>query len=248
MGLTNDERSSLVELRLEKAKRFIAEAEQMLSMGLWDLAANRFYYSCFHAAQALLIHYGLSAHTHAGTLGVFGMNFVKTGKNPCLFLSSFRLRLRHHFRLFFRQFISSDMMIFQIDMVQRKGERLQRLLPYRRLQFAFPYHDGMPSHFSQPVQHLMVPLPVPPDLLHPEPGVRFRHNIIFASLMSVPEAPVHQNTGAIFPQHDVRLARQPRMIEPIPESPTPQKFPDKNLRLGIPAPYCCHIVMALFYG
>ena len=47
MGLTNDERSSLVELRLEKAKRFIAEAEQMLSMGLWDLAANRFYYSCF---------------------------------------------------------------------------------------------------------------------------------------------------------------------------------------------------------
>lgn len=52
MGLTNDERSSLVELRLEKAKRFIAEAEQMLSMGLWDLAANRFYYSCFHAAQA----------------------------------------------------------------------------------------------------------------------------------------------------------------------------------------------------
>lgn len=58
MGLTNDERSSLVELRLEKAKRFIAEAEQMLSMGLWDLAANRFYYSCFHAAQALLIHMG----------------------------------------------------------------------------------------------------------------------------------------------------------------------------------------------
>ena len=173
---------------------------------------------------------------------------LKIPWNPSLFLSSFRLRLRHHFRLFFRQFISSDMMIFQIDMVQRKGERLQRLLPYRRLQFAFPYHDGMPSHFSQPVQHLMVPLPVPPDFIHPEPGVRFRHHIIFAPLMSVPEASVHQNTGAIFPQHDVRLARQPRMIEPIPESPTPQKFSDKNLRFGIPASYCRHIVMALFYG
>ena len=37
MGLTNDERSSLVELRLEKAKRFIAEAEQMLSMEFWQL-------------------------------------------------------------------------------------------------------------------------------------------------------------------------------------------------------------------
>ena len=140
------------------------------------------------------------------------------------------------------------MMIFQEDMVQRKGQRLQGLLPDSRFQFAFPDNDGMPSHFSQPMQHLMVPLPVPPDLLHPEPGVRFRHHIIFAPLMSVPEAPVHQNTGTIFPQHDVRLARQPRMIEPIPESPTPQKFPDKNLRFGILALNCRHIVVTLLYG
>ena len=80
MGLTNDERNSLVELRLDKARRFIKEAEQMLSLNLWDLAANRFYYACFHAAQALLVCYGLSAHTHAGTLGVFGMHFVKPEK------------------------------------------------------------------------------------------------------------------------------------------------------------------------
>lgn len=79
MGLTNDERNSLVELRLDKAKRFLREAEQMLNMELWDMAANRFYYACFHAAQALLVCYGLSAHTHAGTLGVFGMHFVKPG-------------------------------------------------------------------------------------------------------------------------------------------------------------------------
>lgn len=40
MGLTNDERSSLVELRLDKANRFIKKAEQMLSMELWDLKVN----------------------------------------------------------------------------------------------------------------------------------------------------------------------------------------------------------------
>jgi len=34
MGLTNDERSSLVELRLEKAKRFIAEAEANAFYGI----------------------------------------------------------------------------------------------------------------------------------------------------------------------------------------------------------------------
>lgn len=80
MGMTDDERNSIVALRLDKARRFMEEAEKMLAMELWDLAANRFYYTCFHAAQALLVRYGLSAHTHAGTLGVFGMHFVKTGR------------------------------------------------------------------------------------------------------------------------------------------------------------------------
>ena len=140
------------------------------------------------------------------------------------------------------------MMIFQEDMVQRKSQGFQSFLPDSRLQFAFPYHDGMPSHFSQPVQHLMVPLPVPPDLLHPEPSVRFRHHIIFAPLVSMPEASIHKNAGTILPEHDVRFSRQPRMIEPIPESPTPQKFPDKNLRFGILALNCRHIVVALLYG
>ena len=202
--------------------------------------------------------YGLKAQkllAQGNTLGISAISLApckgksfKNPCNPCLFLSPFYLRLRRHYRLIFRQHIPFHLNIVQIDMVQRKGERLQRFLPYRRLQFTFPYHDGMPSHFSQPMKHLMVPLPVPPDLLHPESGVRFRHHIIFTPLMSVPEAPVHQNTGAILPQHVIRLARQAWMIEPIPESPSPQKFPDKNLRFGIPAPYCRHIVMALFYG
>ena len=78
MELTNDERSSLVELRLDKANRFIKEAEQMLSMELWYLAANRFYYSCFHAAQALLVHYGLSAHTPCWNKSNRTINFNKT--------------------------------------------------------------------------------------------------------------------------------------------------------------------------
>ena len=157
-------------------------------------------------------------------------------------------RFRYHCRLFFRQFIPPDMMIFQEDMVQRKGQGLQGFLPDSRLQFAFPYHDGMPAHFCQPVQHLMVPLPVPPDLILPELGIRFRNHVILASLMSMPEAAIHQNAGTILPQHNIRFPRQPRMIEPIPESPSPQELPDKNLRFGILASDCRHIVVALFYG
>ena len=158
------------------------------------------------------------------------------------------IRLRHHCRFFFRQFISSDMMIFQEDMVQGKGQGFQGLLPDSRFQFTFPDDDGMPSHLCQPMQHLMVPLPVSPDFLHPEPGIRFRNHVILASLMSMPEASIHQNTGTILPEHNIRFSRQPWMIEPISESPSPQELPDKNLRFGILAPDCRHVIVALFYG
>ena len=157
-------------------------------------------------------------------------------------------RLRHHCRFCFRQLISPDMMIFQEDMVQCKGQRLQGLLPDSRLQLAFSDNDGIPSHFCQPMQHLMVPLSVSPDLILPELGIRFRHHIILASFMSMPEASIHQNAGTILPEHNIRFSRQPRMIEPIPESPSPQELPDKNLRFGILASDCRHIVVALFYG
>lgn len=77
MSLTDNERKSIVSLRMEKAQTFLKEAERMVELSLWDMAANRFYYACFHAAQAVLVHYGFSAHTHAGTIAVFGVNFVK---------------------------------------------------------------------------------------------------------------------------------------------------------------------------
>lgn len=80
MSLTEDERRSLVQLRLDKSELFFREAQKMVELGMWDLAANRFYYTCFHATQALLVSYGLSAHTHAGTIATFGLNFIKTGK------------------------------------------------------------------------------------------------------------------------------------------------------------------------
>lgn len=80
MSLTDDERNSIVCLHIDKAHRFLAEAGKMVELKMWDLAANRFYYACFHAAQAALAHSGLSAHTHSGTISVFGQNFVRTGK------------------------------------------------------------------------------------------------------------------------------------------------------------------------
>lgn len=69
----------LVGQQKEKAKRFLAQAEEMCNMQYWDLAANRYYYACFHAVQALFIRDGVSGHTHSGMLTQFSLHYVKTG-------------------------------------------------------------------------------------------------------------------------------------------------------------------------
>lgn len=80
MKLSDEEREILVGLQMEKAHRFLDQANEMRKQQYWDIASNRFYYACYHAVQALLIKNGLYAHTHDGLLSQFGLHFVKTGK------------------------------------------------------------------------------------------------------------------------------------------------------------------------
>jgi uncharacterized protein (UPF0332 family) len=79
MSLNDEERKTLVGLQMEKANRFLEQAEMVRNLQQWDLAANRYYYACFHAVQALFIHNGLASKTHAGMLRQFGLHFIKTG-------------------------------------------------------------------------------------------------------------------------------------------------------------------------
>lgn len=80
MKLNEEERKTVVGLQMEKAHRFLQQANEMCNQQFWDIASNRYYYACFHAVQALLIKYELVAHTHEGLLTMFGLHFVKTGK------------------------------------------------------------------------------------------------------------------------------------------------------------------------
>ncbi|MGM9699976.1 MAG: HEPN domain-containing protein [Prevotella sp.] len=41
------------------------------------MAANRYYYACFHAVQGLFIHDKISGHTHAGMIRQFSLYYVK---------------------------------------------------------------------------------------------------------------------------------------------------------------------------
>ncbi len=67
-------------MQVERAHRFLNQADEMMSMDYSDMAVNRFYYACFHIVQALFIQREIVAHTHSGMLTQFSLHFVKTDK------------------------------------------------------------------------------------------------------------------------------------------------------------------------
>lgn len=76
--MTPEERQILVAMQVERAHRFLDQADEMMDMGYSDMAVNRFYYACFHIVQALFIRKEIVAHTHSGMLTQFSKHFVKT--------------------------------------------------------------------------------------------------------------------------------------------------------------------------
>jgi len=76
MGLTDDERKAIVQLRLDNARQTLEDAKIIVDNKLWKAAANRLYYACFYAANALMVKFGLQAKTHAGIIRLLGLNFI----------------------------------------------------------------------------------------------------------------------------------------------------------------------------
>ncbi len=69
----------LIKLQTEKSNRFLQEADDMVQQKRWDLAANRYYYACYHIVQAAFITKGIGTKTHDGTLTELGKNFILPG-------------------------------------------------------------------------------------------------------------------------------------------------------------------------
>jgi len=79
MSMNIEERTAVVEFRLEKAQRAYEQAFGNVEMCYWETIANRLYYAAYNAVSALLIAYGYSAQSHSGVIHLFGLHFVKTG-------------------------------------------------------------------------------------------------------------------------------------------------------------------------
>ena len=96
MGLTDEERKSVVQFRMEKARNTFSEISLLTNNNLWQTAANRLYYACYYAVTALLIQNGIESKTHQGVINQLGLHFVRTEKisqkDGKLFKDLFELR------------------------------------------------------------------------------------------------------------------------------------------------------------
>lgn len=79
MSLSDEERRIIVSREFQKGLQFMKQAEANAEIEIWDVVANRLYYSVFHAVSALLIKDGHKVGTHKGVVMMFGMYYVKTG-------------------------------------------------------------------------------------------------------------------------------------------------------------------------
>ena len=70
----------LIKLQKEKSHKMLADADEMVIQKRWDIAANRYYYACYHMLQALFISRGVSAKSHDGSLTHLGQDFILSGE------------------------------------------------------------------------------------------------------------------------------------------------------------------------
>ena len=78
--MDEENKKLLITLQLEKVHHFLRQADEMFSLKHWDLAANRYYYACYHAVQGLFIAKDIPiAKKHASVVNLFSLHFVKSG-------------------------------------------------------------------------------------------------------------------------------------------------------------------------
>ena len=79
MTLQQEDKNTIVTIRLQRAKETMSEVTGNMQLGYWRIAINRLYYACYYAASALLINNNFTTHTHAGVINKFGLHFVAKG-------------------------------------------------------------------------------------------------------------------------------------------------------------------------
>ena len=150
-----------------------------------------------------------------------------------------------HHGFFLWYLIMCDSPILKENFVKRICQRFQCIFSFDRLQFTFPNGDRVPAHSDKFMLNLQIPFLVPLYFVDPKLCIGFRYGTITTAFMPMPKATIHKDARSVFTHYDVRLARQPWMVEPIVEPVPPQPTTHHHLRLRVFRPDSRHILMAL---
>jgi len=78
--ITEEERNTLIEYRLQQAKETIEEADILIAKNKYRAAVNRIYYGMFYSLLALALKYKYESSKHQQLLRWFNKNFIHTKK------------------------------------------------------------------------------------------------------------------------------------------------------------------------
>ena len=93
MTLSLQEKITLSEARIDKARNHLKDAEDIFQERRHGVAINRAYYAILSAARSLLILKGIDPATHDGVKTMLSLHFVKTNYLPKNVVDSFRILL-----------------------------------------------------------------------------------------------------------------------------------------------------------
>ncbi len=93
MTLSSEDKKTLSQFRLQKAKEFLDDAKKNFDDKRYRTSVNRSYYAALNAARALLILEGANPETHDGVVTMLSLRFVKKGILPSEVIKSFKLLL-----------------------------------------------------------------------------------------------------------------------------------------------------------
>ena len=80
--MPDDNKIALVKYRLEQSRECLDSAIRDVTALAYKAAANRSYYSIFHAMRAVLAFDRFDSKTHSGIISTFRQRYIKTGVFP----------------------------------------------------------------------------------------------------------------------------------------------------------------------
>lgn len=132
--MEEQERTTVVNLYLEKSDLFWREAEASRELRHWPMTANRMYHALLNAVRALLVNDSHPAHTHDGVKSLFGQYYVLTGEvsreQARLFSQMETLRNRSDYDCYFKA--TEDMISTYFEPVKELISRIKSIIESRK--------------------------------------------------------------------------------------------------------------------